>query len=72
MIEEISIEMRIQIIQGLIQEVNIAIFRMTSAYNANRKVGAPAEQLKAIVDELTRLEGLKIAYQEQLKELENV
>jgi len=72
MTDEIPNEIKIQIIQGLIQEVDIAIFRVTLVYNANRKVGAPAEQLKAIMDEITRLEGLKMAYEEQLKELEKV
>jgi hypothetical protein len=71
MTDEIPVEIKIQIIQGLIQEVDMAIFRMTCAYNANRKVGTSSEQLKAMLDELTRLEGLKMAYQEQLKELEN-
>jgi len=72
MTEQLDIpnEIKIQVIQGLMQEVNIAIFRMTSAYNANKKIGTSAEQLKVMIDELTRLEGLKIAYQEQLKELD--
>ena len=69
---DIPNEIKIQVIQELMREVNVAIFRMTSAYNANKKIGASAEQLKAMIDELTRLEGLKIAYKEQLKELENV
>ena len=72
MTDEIPVGIKIQIIQGLIQEVDMAIFRMTCAYNANKKVGTSAEQLKAMLDELTRLEGLKTVYQEQLKELENV
>ena len=67
---DIPNEIKIQIIQELMQEVNVAIFRMTSAYNANKKIGTSAEQLKVMIDELTRLEGLKIAYQEQLKELD--
>ena len=72
MTDEIPIEIKTQIIQGFIQEVNIAIFRMISVYNANKKIGTSKEQLKVMIDELTRLEGLKIAYQEQLKELDNV
>jgi len=72
MTDGIPVEIKIQIIQGLIQEVDMAIFRMTCAYNANKKVRTSAEQLKVMLDELTRLEGLKIAYQEQLKELENI
>jgi hypothetical protein len=66
---EVPNEIKKEIIKGLMQEVNVAIFRMTCVHAANKKVGAPPDQLKTIVDELTRLEGLKMAYEEELKNI---
>jgi hypothetical protein len=66
---EVPDEIKKEIIKGLMQEVNVAIFRMTCAHAANKKVGSSPEQLKTIVDELTRLEGLKMAYEEQLNNI---
>lgn len=67
---ELNKDVQKAIISQLLGEVEVQIFKFTSAHKANARVGAPQEQLDAIKNDLVRLEGLKAAYEEQLKELE--
>jgi hypothetical protein len=66
---EVSIDAQIIILQGLVEEVNQGLFRMTCVYNAHERVGAKAEQLENLKHEIARLEGLNMHYNKQLEEI---
>jgi uncharacterized protein YggL (DUF469 family) len=67
---ELTPEEKISAIKELLKEVNTLIFKLTCAHSANKKVGADDKVLQPIVDELTRLEGLRMDYLDQISNLE--
>jgi len=67
---ELTPNEKISAIKELLKEVNTLIFKLTCAHSANKKVGADDKVLQPIVNELTRLEGLRMDYLEQISNLE--